>query len=71
MFALQAYYREGAALQCLNREAEALAAYASGLAEDPKNAQLLATFTQAAAQSSLKGEFGTHLRHNIPFLGRK
>jgi hypothetical protein len=29
----QAYYREGVALQCLGRHAEALAAFSSGLAQ--------------------------------------
>ena len=52
----QAHYREGVALQCLGKEADALAAYAAGLAQDPKSSQLLQTFTEAAAQSGLKGE---------------
>jgi hypothetical protein len=32
-FMRQAYYREGVALQCLGRHAEALAAFSSGLAQ--------------------------------------
>jgi hypothetical protein len=32
-FPLQGYYREGVALQCLGRHAEALAAFSSGLAQ--------------------------------------
>ena len=52
---LQGYYREGVALQCLGRHAEALAAFSSGLAQDPKSLQLLAGLVEAAMKSPLKG----------------
>ncbi len=52
---LQAYYREGVALQALGRDAEALAALAAGLAADPKSAQLLTAMVDTAVRSPLKG----------------
>ena len=51
----QAYYREGVALQALKRDADALASFASGLAEDPKSSQLLQGLVDAALKSPLKG----------------
>ena len=53
---LQAYYREGVALQCLGKHAEALAAFSAGLAQDPKSLQLLAGLVEAAMKSPLKGK---------------
>ena len=53
---LQAYYREGVALQCLGKHSEALAAFSAGLAQDPKSLQLLAGLVEAAMKSPLKGE---------------
>ena len=53
---LQAYYREGVALQCLGKHADALAAFSQGLAQDPKSLQLLAGLVEAAMKSPLKGE---------------
>lgn len=52
---LQAYYREGVALQALGKDADAMAALASGLAQDPKNTQLLNGFIEAVLKSPLKG----------------
>lgn len=52
---LQAYYREGVALQSLGKDADALAAFASGLAADPKSTQLLNGMVEAAMKSPLKG----------------
>ena len=54
-FILQAYFREGIALQCLGRHGDSLAAFAAGLAQDPKNTQLLAGMVEAAIKSPLKG----------------
>ena len=54
---LQAYYREGLALQALGKDADALASLASGLAQDPKSPQLLSGFTEAVRNSFLKGTF--------------
>jgi len=51
----KAYYREGVALQCLGKHAEALAAFSQGLAQDPKSLQLLAGLVEAAMKSPLKG----------------
>ena len=45
------------ALQCLARHAEALAAFATGLAQDPKSLQLLAGLVEAAMKSPLKGKY--------------
>ncbi|XP_071501098.1 tetratricopeptide repeat protein 28-like [Diadema antillarum] len=53
----KAYYRQGVALQCLGRHADALAAFASGLAQDPKSLQLLAGLVEAAMKSPLKDNF--------------
>jgi hypothetical protein len=43
------------ALQCLGRHAEALGAFAAGLAQDPKSMQLLAGLVEAAMKSPLRG----------------
>eukprot|EP00057_Strongylocentrotus_purpuratus_P011509 XP_011665983.1 PREDICTED: tetratricopeptide repeat protein 28 [Strongylocentrotus purpuratus] len=53
----KAYYRQGVALQCLGRHADALAAFSSGLAQDPKSLQLLAGLVEAAVKSPLKDNF--------------
>ncbi|XP_022086210.1 tetratricopeptide repeat protein 28-like isoform X4 [Acanthaster planci] len=53
----KAYYRQGTALQCLGRHADALAAFSSGLAQDPKSLQLLAGLAEAALKSPLKDTF--------------
>lgn len=53
--ALQAYFRQGVALQYLGRHADALAAFASGLAQDPKSLQLLVGMVEAAMKSPLRG----------------
>ncbi|XP_070572636.1 tetratricopeptide repeat protein 28-like isoform X2 [Ptychodera flava] len=50
----KAYYRQGVALQCLGRHADALAAFSSGLAQDPKSLQLLGGLVDAAMKSPLK-----------------
>lgn len=55
-FALQAYFRQGVALQYLGRHADALAAFASGLAQDPKSLQLLVGMVEAAMKSPLRGK---------------
>ena len=52
----QAYYRQGVALQCLGKHAEALAAFSNGLAQDPKSTQLLAGLIEAAMKSPLRGK---------------
>ncbi|TRY69941.1 hypothetical protein TCAL_01247 [Tigriopus californicus] len=51
----KAYYRQGVALQCLGKHSDALAAFANGLAQDPKSLQLLAGLIEAAMKSPLKG----------------
>lgn len=51
----QAYFRQGVALQYLGRHADALAAFASGLAQDPKSLQLLVGMVEAAMKSPLRG----------------
>uniref|UniRef100_A0A3B4CP38 Tetratricopeptide repeat protein 28 n=1 Tax=Pygocentrus nattereri TaxID=42514 RepID=A0A3B4CP38_PYGNA len=51
---LQAYFRQGVALQYLGRHADALAAFASGLAQDPKSLQLLTGMVEAAMKSPLR-----------------
>lgn len=56
-FPLQAYFRQGVALQYLGRHADALAAFASGLAQDPKSLQLLVGMVEAAMKSPLRGGF--------------
>ena len=53
---LQAYFRQGVALQYLGRHADALAAFASGLAQDPKSLQLLVGMVEAAMKSPLRGK---------------
>ncbi|XP_068086833.1 tetratricopeptide repeat protein 28 [Anabrus simplex] len=50
----KAYYRQGVALQCLGRHGDALAAFSSGLAQDPKSAQLLAGLVEASMKSPLR-----------------
>ena len=57
----QAYYREGVALQCLGKHAEALAAFSQGLAQDPKSLQLLAGLVEAAMKSPLKSELEKYM----------
>ncbi|XP_024154731.1 tetratricopeptide repeat protein 28 isoform X1 [Oryzias melastigma] len=49
----KAYFRQGVALQYLGRHADALAAFASGLAQDPKSLQLLVGMVEAAMKSPL------------------
>ena len=53
----QAYYRQGVALQCLGRHADALGAFASALAQDDKSPQLLNSLTEAAMKSPLRGKY--------------
>ncbi|KAF5284646.1 hypothetical protein FQR65_LT13477 [Abscondita terminalis] len=53
----KAYYRQGVALQCLGRHGEALAAFSSGLAQDPTSQQLLSALIEASVKSPL--------RHNL------
>ena len=55
-YPLQAYYRQGVALQCMGRHGEALAAFSQGLAQDPKSMQLLSGLVEAAMKSPLRGE---------------
>lgn len=50
----QGYYRQGVALQCLGRHADSLAAFSSGLAQDPKSLQLLSGLVEAAMKSPLR-----------------
>lgn len=50
----KAYYRQGVALQCLGRHGEALAAFSSGLAQDPTSQQLLAALVEASVKSPLR-----------------
>ncbi|XP_063219865.1 tetratricopeptide repeat protein 28 isoform X2 [Bacillus rossius redtenbacheri] len=50
----KAYYRQGVALQCLGRHSDALAAFSSGLAQDPKSSQLLAGLVEASMKSPLR-----------------
>jgi hypothetical protein len=61
----QAYYRQGVALQCLGRHGDALAAFSSGLAQDPKNAQLLAGLVEASMKSPLRGVYIGIIEHQI------
>lgn len=44
------------ALQYLGRHADALAAFASGLAQDPKSLQLLVGMVEAAMKSPMRGK---------------
>ncbi|XP_069475462.1 tetratricopeptide repeat protein 28 isoform X1 [Ambystoma mexicanum] len=50
----KAYFRQGIALQYLGRHADALAAFASGLAQDPKSLQLLVGMVEAAMKSPMR-----------------
>ncbi|XP_054281377.1 tetratricopeptide repeat protein 28 [Macrosteles quadrilineatus] len=50
----KAYYRQGVALQCLGRHGDALAAFSSGLAQEPKSTQLLAGLVEASMKSPLR-----------------
>ncbi|XP_035385839.1 tetratricopeptide repeat protein 28-like [Electrophorus electricus] len=50
----KAYFRQGVALQYLGRHADALAAFASGLAQDPKSLQLLVGMVEAVMKSPLR-----------------
>ncbi|XP_060640775.2 tetratricopeptide repeat protein 28 isoform X2 [Anolis sagrei] len=50
----KAYFRQGVALQYLGRHGDALAAFASGLAQDPKSLQLLLGISEAALKSPLR-----------------
>ncbi|XP_025764827.1 tetratricopeptide repeat protein 28 isoform X3 [Oreochromis niloticus] len=50
----KAYFRQGVALQYLGRHADALAAFASGLAQDPKSLQLLVGMVEASMKSPLR-----------------
>lgn len=59
---LQAYFRQGVALQYLGRHADALAAFASGLAQDPKSLQLLVGMVEAAMKSPMRGKHKGLLR---------
>nr|XP_033812169.1 tetratricopeptide repeat protein 28 isoform X2 [Geotrypetes seraphini] len=49
-----AYFRQGVALQYLGRHADALAAFASGLAQDPKSLQLLVGMVEAVMKSPMR-----------------
>ncbi len=51
----QAYYREGVGLQGMGKDAEALAAFAAGLAQEPKSNQLISGMLDTALKSPLKG----------------
>nr|XP_022903703.1 tetratricopeptide repeat protein 28 [Onthophagus taurus] len=53
----KAYYRQGVALQCMGRHGDALAAFSSGLAQDPTSQQLLSALIEASVKSPL--------RHNL------
>ncbi|XP_061656176.1 tetratricopeptide repeat protein 28 isoform X1 [Phyllopteryx taeniolatus] len=50
----QAYFRQAVALQHLGRHGDALAAFASGVAQDPKSLQLLTGMVEAAMKSPLR-----------------
>ncbi|XP_044002279.1 tetratricopeptide repeat protein 28 [Aphidius gifuensis] len=50
----KAYYRQGVALQCLGRHGEALVAFATGLAREPSNSQLLSGLVEASLKSPLR-----------------
>jgi hypothetical protein len=52
---LQAYLREGVALQNLGQHGEALAAFGAGLAQDANNTNLITGLIDAALKSPLKG----------------
>lgn len=51
---MQAYYRQGVALQCLGRYGEALVAFSVGLSKDPSNTQLLSGLIEASLKSPLR-----------------
>jgi tetratricopeptide (TPR) repeat protein len=51
---LQAYYRQGVALQCLGRYGEALVAFSIGLGREPNNCQLLSGLVEASLKSPLR-----------------
>ena len=66
----QAYYRQGVALQCLGRHADALGAFASALAQDDKSPQLLNSLTEAAMKSPLRGKYFSNMQfsfYGFPF----
>ncbi|XP_016978880.2 tetratricopeptide repeat protein 28 [Drosophila rhopaloa] len=50
----KAYFRQGVALQCLGRYGEALASFASGLAQEPANKQLMGGLVEASLKSPLR-----------------
>ncbi|KAH8322172.1 hypothetical protein KR059_006686 [Drosophila kikkawai] len=50
----KAYFRQGVALQCLGRYGEALASFASGLAQEPTNKQLMGGLVEASLKSPLR-----------------
>jgi hypothetical protein len=52
---VQAYLREGVALQQLGHHGDALAAFAAGLAQEPSNSHLLVGLTDTAIKSPLRG----------------
>ena len=52
---MQAYLREGVALQNLGQHGEALAAFGAGLAQDANNTNLITGLIDAALKSPLKG----------------
>jgi hypothetical protein len=62
LFFPQAYFRQGVALQYLGRHADALAAFASGLAQDPKSLQLLVGMVEAAMKSPMRGRWDVDLQ---------
>ena len=57
LLCLQAYLREGVALQQLGHHGDALAAFAAGLAQEPANGHLLSGLTDTALRSPLKGTY--------------
>lgn len=61
----QAYYRQGVALQCLGRHADALGAFASALAQDDKSPQLLNSLTEAAMKSPLRGKYFSNMQFSF------
>ncbi|XP_017365169.1 tetratricopeptide repeat protein 28-like isoform X2 [Cebus imitator] len=61
----KAYFRQGVALQYLGRHADALAAFASGLAQDPKSLQLLVGMVEAAMKSPMRGKYDKSTWYNI------
>uniref|UniRef100_A0A8B9GZS1 Tetratricopeptide repeat protein 28 n=1 Tax=Astyanax mexicanus TaxID=7994 RepID=A0A8B9GZS1_ASTMX len=64
----KAYFRQGVALQYLGRHADALAAFASGLAQDPKSLQLLVGMVEAAMKSPLRGAYATEQKTRVDSL---